>query len=115
MKELLSKAKSSFNPFTSQSPQPQPYQPSTLAPPTAKDLYRYRYTHGVNLGSVFLLERWLTPSMFLSSCPDSDEIDAVTSLVLSRGLEATKSKWEAHWRNVLKEEGFGMVCERGAI
>jgi aryl-phospho-beta-D-glucosidase BglC (GH1 family) len=44
--------------------------------------------------------------MFLSSCPDSDEIDAVTSLVLSRGLEATKSKWEAHWRNVLKEEGL---------
>jgi hypothetical protein len=43
-------------------------------------------------------------SMFLSSCPDSGEIDAVTSLVLSRGLEATKSKWEAHWRNGMKEE-----------
>jgi aryl-phospho-beta-D-glucosidase BglC (GH1 family) len=42
--------------------------------------------------------------MFLSSCPDSGEIDAVTPFVLSRGLEATKSKWEAHWRNGMKEE-----------
>jgi hypothetical protein len=44
--------------------------------------------------------------MFLSSCPDSGEIDAVTPFVLSRGLEATKSKWEAHWRNGMKEEVF---------
>ena len=50
---------------------------SLLPPPTALDVLRYRYHHGVNLGGVFVLERWLFPSMFPSCAEGASELDAV--------------------------------------
>ena len=52
-----------------------------MSPPavTAADIYRYRYQHGVNLGGVFVLERWLFSSMFDSNCKGESELDAVTT------------------------------------
>jgi aryl-phospho-beta-D-glucosidase BglC (GH1 family) len=121
MKKLLSKAKASFDPSsTSTSPSQKPllqtetHQPSTIYPPTPSDLYRYRYTHGVNLGSVFVLEKWLSPSMFPSSCLGDSELDAVLSSLSSLGLEATKEKWEQHWRNSVTEEDFKWLVEEAS-
>lgn len=37
-----------------------------IQPPTADEALRYRYHHGVNLGSCFVLEKWLTPSSTVS-------------------------------------------------
>jgi hypothetical protein len=114
MKKLLTKAKSTFDTSTSHhsSPNPPPescaHRHSTIQPPSLSDLYRYRYTHGVNLGSVFVLEKWLTPSMFTSPTASSggSELDAVLSSVSSTGLQATKTKWESHWRNAVTEQDF---------
>ena len=46
--------------------------------------------------------------MFTSSAASSghSELDAVLSSVSSIGLEATKARWENHWRNVVTEEDF---------
>lgn len=46
-------------------------------PPTARDIFRYRYQHGTNLGSIFVLERWLTGSMYEDGTPGSSELEAV--------------------------------------
>jgi hypothetical protein len=47
------------------------------APPTDKDIFRYRYQHGTNLGSIFVLEKWLHSSMFEKNMPGSSELEAV--------------------------------------
>jgi hypothetical protein len=50
-----------------------------ISAPTAKDILRYRSHHGVNLGGIFVLERWLFPNMFDSSVAGDSEHDAVIS------------------------------------
>lgn len=50
---------------------------STIRNPTVTDVLRYRYHHGTNLGTIFVLEQWLSPSMFVSG--GSSELDAVTA------------------------------------
>src|SRR4051812_42368024 len=64
-------------------------------PSTRLDILRYRYHHGTNLGSVFVLERWLSPSMFPDDCPgdQTSELAAVTSWVNSIGIHATREKF----------------------
>lgn len=51
--------------------------PSSIKPPTPLELMRYRYHHGTNLGSVFVLEQWLSPSMFTAHAEGGSELDAV--------------------------------------
>ena len=53
----------------------------TLDPPSATEILRYRYQYGVNLGSIFVLERWLSPDMFDDSCIGDSELDAVQAYV----------------------------------
>lgn len=50
---------------------------SNPAPPTAIDIFRYRYQHGTNLGSIFVLEKWLHPKMFEKDAQGSSELEAV--------------------------------------
>ncbi|MCJ1377920.1 Glucan 1,3-beta-glucosidase 3 [Xylographa soralifera] len=81
-----------------------PRDTNLLPPPTALDVLRYRYHHGVNLGGVFVLERWLSPSMF-SSCTEGDsELDAVTASFFALDVFPTKKKWETHWNSALSLE-----------
>lgn len=109
MKKFISKAKSQFQDFHGQSSSQSPIQeshPSQVTPPTACDLFRYRYAHGTNLGSVFVLEKWLTGSMFPGSSKGDSELDAVTASLKEIGPEATRDKWEAHWRNAVSDQDF---------
>lgn len=82
MHKFLNKAKESLSshprPFPSQ---PQLQQPisTPLASPTSLDLLRYRTHHGTNLGSIFVLEKWLFPSMFEPTAKGDSELDAVTA------------------------------------
>ena len=46
-----------------------------------QDVYRYRYHHGTNLGSIFILEKWLFSTMFEESAQGGSELDAVQALV----------------------------------
>lgn len=48
-----------------------------LSPPTQKDIFSYRYQHGTNLGSVFVLERWLRNSMYEDDTPGASELEAI--------------------------------------
>ncbi|KAJ5047263.1 uncharacterized protein L3040_003100 [Drepanopeziza brunnea f. sp. 'multigermtubi'] len=108
MRKLLNKARSAFDELTdshfiSQKPPSQADQPSTIGPPSTQDLLRYRYHWGTNLGSIFVLERWLSGSMFVSSANGDSELAAVTAAVQDLGVDRTKAKWEEHWRNAVRE------------
>ena len=52
-------------------------------PPTYLDNFRYRYHNGTNLGSIFVLEKWLFPSMFEPTTRGDSELDAVTAYAAS--------------------------------
>ena len=43
-----------------QSQMPMTDQPASLQEPSPLDVLRYRYQHGTNFGSIFVLEKWLT-------------------------------------------------------
>ncbi len=47
--------------------------------PTPKDILRYRYQHGANLGSIFILESWLFGSMYDEGVAGSSELDAINA------------------------------------
>ncbi|EEA27622.1 hypothetical protein EYB25_001393 [Talaromyces marneffei] len=73
------------------------------SPPTASDIFRYRYQHGANLGSIFVLEKWLHPKMFEKDAQGSSELEAVKQSLKKNGLLATRQKWEHHWQFALTE------------
>jgi len=77
-------------------------QPSTIQPPSPQDVLRYRYQHGTNLGSVFVLEKWLTGHMYPDDAP-SAELAAVTGNIKQMGLDATRQKFEQHWREYVSD------------
>jgi aryl-phospho-beta-D-glucosidase BglC (GH1 family) len=76
-------------------------QASRIGPPTKPELLRYRLHHGCNLGSIFVLERWLAPPMFLDSAVGGSELSAVTAYIAAHGLDATRQKWEEHWNTAV--------------
>lgn len=83
-------------------------RPSRIHSPTPLEVLRYRYHHGTNLGSIFVLEKWLHPSMFPANAPNdqSSELAAVTASVQQIGLEATRGKFEEHWKNAVSTSDF---------
>lgn len=112
MKKFLDKAKSKLDQHTdsfssssvpSQQPLPSHDEPSRIQPPSPTDVLRYRYHHGTNLGSIFVLEKWLHGSMFDNSSKGGSELDAISASLASQGPDATKQKWENHWRNALSD------------
>jgi hypothetical protein len=133
MKGFLKKAKSEFRGFldneskspaqhaSQTEPQQQPLsgglkgkeqdRPSVIQEPTALDILRYRYHHGTNLGSVFVLERWLSPSAF-PDCPGSSELAAVKSWVEKIGLEETRQKFEARWDSAVSDADIVWLKEK---
>jgi hypothetical protein len=44
-----------------------------------KETLRYRYHHGPNIGSIFVLDEWLHGSMYDAGAAGSSELDAVIS------------------------------------
>lgn len=49
-----------------------------MATPTAADVFNYRYHHGTNLGSIFVLEKWLSNSMYVGGDNTGEsELEAV--------------------------------------
>jgi len=92
MRKFMHKAKSALNDFSSdgasdhhfapsnqhsQQPLPSHDEPADIQPPSPLDVMRYRYQHGTNLGSVFVLERWLTGSMFVEGSGGSAELAGI--------------------------------------
>ncbi|CAG8950285.1 hypothetical protein HYFRA_00006777 [Hymenoscyphus fraxineus] len=81
-------------------------QPSTIQPPTSDDIFRYRYHHGANLGSIFVLEKWLSGSMFPESAKGESELDAVKASVNEKGIDETRCIWENHWRSAVSQQDW---------
>lgn len=81
---------------------------SELLPPTqdpsALDILRYRYHHATNLGSVYVLERWLSPSRFPQEMSGSSELEAAKSWVAKIGVEKTKKIFETAWADAISDE-----------
>jgi aryl-phospho-beta-D-glucosidase BglC (GH1 family) len=74
-----------------------------LQAPTVSDVARYRYHHGTNLGSVFILERWLTGSMFPENSTGTSELVAVEAWVKQEGIEKTRERFEKHWKEYISD------------
>ena len=100
MKSFFDKAKLQLHRAQAQFPSGQGQQqqvmkqydsPSNIQPPTPLDVLRYRYHHGTNLGSIFVLEKWLHGSMYVNGAGES-ELDAVNAQVSPDDEEMPMSK-----------------------
>lgn len=82
MKKFINKTKDTLRASTYQIPNypsSSGQQETPPAAPTPFEVLRYRSQHGVNLGSIFVLEKWLFPSMFEAGAKGDSELDAVTA------------------------------------
>ncbi|GLB43151.1 putative glycosyl hydrolase 5 (cellulase A) family protein [Lyophyllum shimeji] len=75
--------------------------------PTELLLCQYRKQRGVNLGSWFVLERWITDHPFRSA-----QAPAQSDLDVARGSNA-KEILEEHWDNFIVEQDWAWIAERG--
>lgn len=64
-----------------QQPLPSQDEAENIQPPHPSEIMRFRYQHGTNLGTVFVLERWLCGSMFADGSPGSAELAGVEGCV----------------------------------
>ena len=78
-----------------------------LAPIAAS---RYRKQRGVNLGSLFTLEPWLTPSLFEGVRGAGSEYDLCKQL----GEEQARRRLEKHWDTFI-DDGDWKVCRQHAL
>ncbi|KAL8834562.1 MAG: hypothetical protein Q9170_003690 [Blastenia crenularia] len=79
--------------------------------PTAADIFHYRYHHGTNLGSIFVLERWLSGSMYPSGTVGDSELDVVKASLKTSNLAATRTKWESHWSTALTDADLSYLTK----
>ncbi|KAH7070502.1 glycoside hydrolase superfamily [Paraphoma chrysanthemicola] len=79
-------------------------QPNHIRDPTPLEIIRYRYHHGTNLGSIYVVERWLRESRFPKGAKGRSELSAVQAWVKKIGIEATQRKYEDHWASAVTEE-----------
>ncbi|KAG8817480.1 Glucan 1,3-beta-glucosidase 3, partial [Serendipita sp. 411] len=95
---------------------PEPYEIPPLAVPAlpAPDaalatVYRYRKQQGVNLGSWFLLEGWMAPSLF--TCASGP---AISELDVAKGWNGqSKAVLERHWDTFITEDDFAWLAGIG--
>lgn len=78
-------------------------KPSNITPPTLADVTRYRYAHGVNLGSIFVQEKWLTGAFYPEGCSGTSELAAVTGWLKKEGLEETRARYQKHWKDYVTD------------
>ncbi|KAI0667210.1 glycoside hydrolase [Trametes maxima] len=75
--------------------------------PNEHDLYRYRKQHGVNLGSWFVLERWIADSPFRNAVtPAQSDLD------VAKGPDAQEIL-EHHWDSWITDADWRWLAERG--
>ncbi|KAJ4313942.1 Glucan 1,3-beta-glucosidase 3 [Neodidymelliopsis sp. IMI 364377] len=87
----------------------QHHHPIGINEPTALDILRYRYHHGTNLGSVYVVERWLQPSRFPDGAEGSSELAAVKAWVEREGINGARQKFEQHWSSIVTDAALGWL------
>lgn len=108
MKKLLAKTRETFKP---------PTRTTTFGaeftPPTDLEVIRYRYQLGANLGSVFVIEKWLSPSVFHDApthCGKS-ELAAVSLSVQRDGIASTRKQFEKRWDTAMSEKLLSQLSD----
>lgn len=76
-----------------------------------KDIYKYRYNYGVNLGSLFVLENWIYDDLFDKG--GDTEYDAVNNQLKASGSDATAQKLHEHYKSYLNSINFGFLANAG--
>ena len=100
-KDKVNKSSSSSSADTADPPLP------TARPLDSNDIFRYRKQHGVNLGSWFVLEPWISSSVFRNAvAPGRSDMD------VARGTDA-KAVLEQHWDSWIQDEDWAWIKERG--
>ncbi|KAK3073948.1 Glucan 1,3-beta-glucosidase 3 [Teratosphaeriaceae sp. CCFEE 6253] len=120
MKKFLNKAKSAIDEHRDGGQQQVPMQGggatdghSSIQPPTQTDVYRYRYHHGANCGSVFILEKWLTGSMFPGDVQGSSELAAAEAWVKQEGIDRARERFQKHWAEYVSDGDLDWLRDHG--
>jgi len=90
---------------------PPPIPPITLPNPNRAlaTVYRYRQQQGVNIGSWFMLEGWMVPSLFsCAAAPAISEYDVATGW-----NGQAKQVLEKHWDTFITETDFAWLASLG--
>lgn len=72
--------------------------------PTKKEIYQARKNFGVNLGSVFVLEKFIHDRFFAEDT--GAELEAVTAQIHSKSVSDFKSEIEDHWKTFVTDEDW---------
>ncbi|KAF1984012.1 glycoside hydrolase family 5 protein [Aulographum hederae CBS 113979] len=82
--------------------------PPPAGQPSRLDVMRYRYHHGTNLGSIYVLEKWLHPSMFPSNAPANAtaELPAAQLAIKEMGTDGARAKFQRHWDSAISDDDF---------
>ncbi|KAK9240025.1 glycoside hydrolase superfamily [Lipomyces kononenkoae] len=105
---VLGKLKSKFEKST-QTPVIQ--APLSLSVPASRrEIFRYRFQAGTNIGGWFLLEKWLAPSLHeFNNSSDDSEFAAVSSSVKQVGLDRTITKWNQHYDTFINDQDWNWL------
>ena len=95
-----------------------PYEPALVNAPTFDPFdpsvalnYRYRQQQAVNLGSWFVQEQWMVPSLFTCAAgPQQAELDVAQGW---GGVEEARQVLELHWDQWITESDFEYLASVG--
>lgn len=81
---------------------------SSVPPPSIeavdkKTIYRNRYNYGVNLGSLFVLEKWIYNDLFDNVNSNNNEYDVISQRVKNFGKDDTARRLNEHYRNYINK------------
>lgn len=82
-------------------------------PPTKKQIYQNRFNHGPNLGSMFVLEKWIADGPFGKKAKGTSELDAVKSLKKEKNEKEAQAIFENHWKEWMKDDDWKWLQEHG--
>ncbi|KAF2755460.1 glucan 1,3-beta-glucosidase precursor [Pseudovirgaria hyperparasitica] len=91
---------------------------SSIAAPTEKRQgslkfdYNNQKVRGVNLGGWFVLEPWITPSMF-NDWADGNSVKDEYTLTRTLGYDEAYRRLSAHWNSWITQDDFSQIAKAG--
>ncbi|THH18479.1 hypothetical protein EW146_g2512 [Bondarzewia mesenterica] len=79
--------------------------------PTQANVYRYRQQQSVNLGSWFVHEQWMTPSVF--ACASGGKISELDIATGWGNRESARAVLERHWDTFINDTDFQYLASIG--
>lgn len=90
-----------------------PSAPATSAgkAPSKKQIYQSRQNFGVNIGSCFVLEKWIFHELFPEGA--ECELDVATELSKKEGADGARERFEKFWNNFLSDDDWNWLVDHG--